>query len=151
MNWHYRDEFVFPGCSGKEQIVLPRQSPLGISEGQQYLTTPFWPAVFVCFQHAQLFSHPHAKPHLENLQVLAPNSPPSAVWEIAFRCDRENCGRQHRIWLAYSTAEIYSGVTYSENEVRDLLAASSAVVPCVSHGLFLSDFALTATIEKYPK
>lgn len=151
MNTTYRYEFVLRGCSGREQIVLPRQTPLGISAGQQYLPTPMWPAVFWCPQHALLFSHSAETdlPQSDEVQVLDPNAPHAVLWEVAFERDHKNCGRHHTIWLAQTTDDMRDGLSASETELGKLLSGTPTAVPCGSHQILLREQKVRLT--KYPK
>jgi hypothetical protein len=78
-------------------VLLPHQSPLGISEDQRYQPTDEWPARFLCLRHG----HTSVR-HPDNIQLeaaaLDPEEPP-LLWRIVCKCARENCGRGHVLYV----------------------------------------------------
>ncbi len=81
--------------------------------------------------------------------MLGLNVPESSLWEIEFRCDHDNCGRQRTIWLAYSTEQIAHAKTLSESELRALLSVTNVVVPCQSHDVLLRE--QEVRLKRHPK
>jgi hypothetical protein len=119
MTWVFL--FRCPLCG--ESIVLPRQSPLGKYEGQQYLTTPMWPITFLCKKHGQSCECSVDKIDLEPIQ--RPDPPPhwETLWEIEAECVHGNCGLRHVIYAKYSPDGTSASVVQS-------FLATSARVPC---------------------
>jgi len=88
-----------PACG--ESIVLPRQSPLGMYESQQYLPSPMWPIAFLCNRHAQVCECSAATIDLDPVQRPNQSQPGISLWEIEVECAHSNCGLPHYIYAKY--------------------------------------------------
>lgn len=130
-----RYEFVLPGCHEREQIVLPRQSPLGIYEGQKYQPMAGWPAMFLCLRHGRVSLHWPDNVHSEEVEVSAQDQPQPALWQIDFQHDQENCGKLHTIYTTCSVA-------YSEADIANRITRTNPKVACGEHELTLKDATL---------
>ena len=86
-------------CCGSS-ILLPRQSPLGISVGQHYRPTGIWPATFVCIQHERSFVGSVADICRSDIEIPDPGShQPKVLWEVECKCDHEGCARSTSIFV----------------------------------------------------
>lgn len=124
-------EFVVVlGCQALDgnqpcSIPLPRQSPLGIYEGQHYQPAYEWRGAFLCLRHGRLFSHSPDSIRLEN-EMRPPHKPVSPMWKIECACGHEDCGALHTIYTARMPgwAEIVSRIL-----------KTPPIVPCGYHDL----------------
>ena|ERR1035437_10023036 len=118
------------GVPGEEylcHIPLPRQSPLGIFEGQHSLSIGDWPATFLCLRHARSFLCSADSVRLET-EVRGRDRPVPSLWKIECECAHENCGRLHTIY----TARIPDWPTIV---TRTLKTNPKPKVPCAGHDL----------------
>jgi hypothetical protein len=132
MTPYFRSEFVLPGCDEDEQIVLPRQSPLGTYEGLEYQPMGGWPANFLCLRHGRVSLYWPDTVHLTQIGVLAPDQPQPSLWEIDFQHDQENCGRLHTIYTTCSIA-------YSEADILNQIARTKSAFLCGEHEVVLKN------------
>jgi hypothetical protein len=82
--------FCCPDCG--DSILLPRQSPLGIYEGQHYRQSVDWPIAFLCRRHERLCEGLPDMIHQEAFARPSPPQPHFALWEIDCVCGQPNCG-----------------------------------------------------------
>ncbi len=127
-----RYEFVLPACNENEQIVLPRQSPLGTHEDLQYQPTGAWPANFLCLRHGRVFLHGANSVYLAEVEVLTQDSPQPAFWVIEFQHAPENCRKTHVICTTCPTS-------YSETDIVNRIQTTNPIVPCRDHAVMLKD------------
>jgi len=107
-------------------IPLPRQSPLGIYEGQHYRTTGEWPATFLCLRHGLSFA---CSPHNIRLEVemMGLNHSVPQLWRIECECAHENCGKPHSIYTARAP---------DWTTIVARILKTNPIVPCGDHSVF---------------
>lgn len=92
-------QFRCPQCG--ESILLPRRSPLGIYEGQQYLTTPMWPITLLCRLRVPVYECLADGIDLDPVYRPDPSLPKICLWEIEAECAHEGCRLRHCIYAKY--------------------------------------------------
>jgi hypothetical protein len=98
-------------CDGVDHtFVLPRQSPLGKSVGEQYQPTGIWPIDFLCLPHGHVCRVGREAIRLEGVAALAPGLHEGVLWEIEYECARQNCGQRQTIYTRYSAVGAQSDV-----------------------------------------
>jgi hypothetical protein len=113
-----------PGCHGP--IVLPRQSPLGIYEGQSYRPTDRRPARFLCIRDGQVREMWVTEFRLEDYTGL--DQELAALWDVVCVCARKNCERPHTIYTMCSPrADVAT--------VRDAVYKTNLSFACGDHWL----------------
>jgi hypothetical protein len=91
-------------CGGCEHtFVLPRQSPLGISDGEQYRPMGIWPIDFLCLPHGHVCRVGREAILLDSVAALAPGLREASLWQIEYECARQNCGQHQTIYTRYLT------------------------------------------------
>lgn len=138
MTFSFSYEFVVQGDREDEQIVLPRQSPLGIAEGLDYQPMGIWPVIFVCTQHGNAFLRSAQDVVLE--EVLMPDqvSRDSRLWQIECRCAHENCGRMLAIYTTGSTSA-------DASKIVSRVLKTSPKIGCAGHDLVLIEQQMIAS------
>jgi hypothetical protein len=119
-------------------IPLPRQSPLGIYEGQHYQPTGEWPVTFLCRRHGTVSVDLPDSVHL-TAEPMVPGLPVPPLWRIDCECAHENCGRMNTIYTARAP---------DREALLKGIARKNPTVPCGDHNLVwredliqLTDFA----------
>lgn len=111
-----------PQCS--EQILLPRRSPLGEYGHRHYQPTDIWPIRLLCNATWPLCEVAPEMIHRETGWGPVPPGHQNALWQIAIRCDRENCGSWKRIYGWRPSAETSEHLSeYVRDCVRRILCA----------------------------
>jgi hypothetical protein len=107
-----------------QPIVLPRQSPLGIYEGQRYLPTDKWPITFVCIRDGQVRVLWVEEFHPEELMDLGQQS--EVLWEIVCECGHRDCVRPHTIYTTCLP-------NVPKQDVANALYRANLTIACGSH------------------
>lgn len=116
------------------EFVLPRRSPLGISEGERYRATDRWPIEFLCWQHGQMCLVGLSTIHLDTVPELPLGLQLASLWEIEVECANKNCGQRRTIYTKHSADEKPSAVAH-------LLLSTRPLVDCVNgHFLEFDEF-----------
>ena len=112
-------------CYGSEHtFVLPPQSPLGISVGEQYRPTDTWPIDFLCLPHGHVCRVGREAIRLEGVEVLAQGLHEASLWQIEYECARQNCGQRQTIYTRYSAVGTQSDVLGAVFETRAKILCS---------------------------
>lgn len=119
-----RSVFTFQCPLCPEQIVLPRQSPLGRYVGLQYQPSHEWPITLLCSRYARLSEVPPESIRLDTKVVLGPISGPMALWRIECECAHENCGANYAIYTTSYADE-------SVKSVMRFLFDANPAIDCV--------------------
>ena len=93
---------VILGCPVRENespcnIPLPRQSHLGIYEGQDYRPTHDWREAFLCLRHGHVYACSPANIRLET-DMRGPGQSVSPLWQVDALCGHERCGAVHTLY-----------------------------------------------------
>jgi hypothetical protein len=131
-------------CPCGEQIVLPRQTPLGISGDRHYQPMNGWPLTYLCPYCGRLSEHsPHTVQRV-GVEAMVPSPYSETLWSVEFECAHENCGTRHAIYTKQR-------VVASEDSVATTLFARMPTATCRSgkHELILPDRAKQAICLEY--
>src|ERR1017187_9673367 len=133
--------FRCPDCA--DSILLPRQSLLGIYEGQHYQRNPLnWPIAFLCRRHERLCEGHPDMIHQEAFARPAPPQPHFALWQIDCVCGQPNCGLPTTIYTHYLPAD-------TQGSIVSLLRQATGKLLCGDHDVDLQAGKLTLKPLEY--
>ncbi len=116
----------------RNSTLLPRQSPLGIYEGQRYQPMGAWPIAFLCRPCGQVYDR-FAEEIYSRLPVQKVGQRQGQIlWEIEVICAHGSCELMTPIYTKYHAAD-------NEDLVIDLLLSVDPILDCrgYAHGLKL--------------
>lgn len=105
----------------EHEFVLPRQSPLGISEGERYQATDRWPLDFLCWRHGQMCLVGLESIHLDTVPALPLGFQLASLWGIEVECANKRCGLHRAIYTKRSADETPSAVAQLVFSIRPLI------------------------------
>lgn len=108
-------------CRCEERIFLPRQSPLGIYEDEEYQATDKWPADFLCLRCGLGFSG--LLRHSGMMPALSLRDMCLAEWP--YRDARDNYATRKALYIGVVPALV---PTDALQQVRDFLKLSFGIV-----------------------
>jgi hypothetical protein len=124
------------GHQSPEQIVLPRQSRLGIFDGLDSQPMGVWPIALLCLEHAIMFERSADTVQYGPVAGPGRRTKPTPTWTIDCECAQGNCARKKTVYA-------FGDEPQTENQIRLCLLKAKPVFQCQGHELLLDAARMT--------